>query len=446
MPLPAARLKTLITNKCRRPIVQQLIEDSFNSIKKHNGKKANTVCTGNFAMASVLDDRVLTSKHRYDEVNRHVEFPERNAQLPSDANQAVLKKPKLPQHIKDLDLASITGFKDADWFSPGAPGMSAPYADLEACRAAHDVGKLNALGERNWCRLISKDVLIRHRDSTEWLLGVGNIDGSVGVAWPVEELGNGLFQAKKGDATSVLITILDISEWQAMPVRWVAPMHRAVMEELAAAGKHVHSSDNVKLKGSSHYPAGIFSIAVEVTGAAVSLLRCAALQGFWTLPLTYLREIADRLGLEYPDVSLLSIIETLVKLAIPDITTEHLISILDRRGCALESELDDAEELTSLEWVTDSFDKQFADQFRAELQDAKTMKINQETFISDLTNYKVSRAPHPCHNIVESSVPYIVQDFFSCSGLDFWGSRVLSRCPASPFRAHFHSGLTRVLL
>ncbi len=255
-----------MAEKARRPIVQQLIEDSFNSIKKAIGKRSNTVCTSSFALATVLDDKVLSKKHSYDEVCRHNEFPERSAQLPADANAPVLRKSKMDERMREYDFSTITGYTDSDWFSPGAPGMGAPFADLEALRSAHSTGQMNFLGQRNWCRLISKDILIKRKDSDTWLLGVGNLDASVGIAWPVDALDGNMYSAQKGTAKPVLLTLLDVNEWEAMPLRWLSPMHQARKKEMRAIGGSVTDTAIIKLKESSHY--GTYSVAAEATGPA----------------------------------------------------------------------------------------------------------------------------------------------------------------------------------
>ncbi len=62
---PATRLVEFIRKRAWRVIVQQGVEDMFNSVKHHNGKKSNTVCTEQFAMSMPIDDRLLSTKHHY---------------------------------------------------------------------------------------------------------------------------------------------------------------------------------------------------------------------------------------------------------------------------------------------------------------------------------------------------------------------------------------------
>ncbi len=69
-----------------RAISSQLIEDSFNVIKRKSDVKSNTTCTTSFAHAILVDENVVASRHNYVGIDRAHEVIDRGASLPAHAN------------------------------------------------------------------------------------------------------------------------------------------------------------------------------------------------------------------------------------------------------------------------------------------------------------------------------------------------------------------------
>ena len=374
--------------KCERGVTQQLVEDCFNVVKRKTDCKSNNVCTSSFTMSTLIDEQVLSKKYRFKDVDRSSEVPPRNTALESNVHCPVLSKQKLEPKLRAAAFDGIASFGEATWYSPGASGYMAPLADLEAARVAKRSDKIGLLGNRVLARLVNPGLLIRKAGTEAWMLGVGSIDGAVAVAWPMEKRRDGCYIPLAGATTTrSLVTVLDISEWEAMPVRWISPMARAIRQELIKLGEESNFQKEVELKDASAY-GGQLSMGALPTAPASSLLQAAAREAFWSLPLTFLRDLAERLEIEYKDTTTIGILEALARHAFPGISDEELIRILERRGYHSEGDMEHCEDLVNIEWVTDLMDASFAEQLRDEISSAKKGRAAREDYTNDLIKLK----------------------------------------------------------
>lgn len=383
------RIKQLVESKCTRHVSQQLIEDSFNSIKTTVDKRSNTVATPAFAMGTLIDRNVLATKYQFTEVERVPSLGARNVTFSPDTWTPVLAKNKLPDALQKANFSSVVSYGDPDWFSPGASGYLGPLADLEVARQADRRNQLHLLGQRNYCRLVNKGLLIKRADSDidKWFIGVGSCDGTIAIGWPATRTEDGHYLP---DLTSSreLIAVLDVDEWLAQPVEWVSPLHRAAKVEMGKVGLASDLSE-VFLKASHEY--GALKICAKAVGPPRRLWEAAAWHGFWSLPQNYLRELALRREIELTDTTLLSTLEALYKNAFPGCSRDDIIAMLDRRGVAFEDSMQSVDDLLAMEDLCDSFDKGFSEQLLEECKEARKIESNWEDFTNELVRYKVLR-------------------------------------------------------
>ncbi len=390
-----ARIRDFIGRRQARSVGSQLIEDSFGCLKRKVDTKSNDMCTSDYAWATLVDRKVLSSKHNYQEVNRLAEVHERNAAPPPRCHTPVLQKNRLDPVAKAADFSSIAGLGDASWFSPSATNLFLPYADLEACRAAAAAGQLGNLHLRSYSRLINKHVVFREKGSGSWQLGLGNIDGCVGVSWPVVEAADGCFTVEvKPNTVRNFVTVLNPNNYEAVPISWASPMRRAIMQELANEGKDGFGWHQVSLKQASSY--GALSIGAQPLGPVAGLLQTAASQGFWDLPVSYLRDLSEKLELEVKGTSLIKVLETLSFHLIPGLTNEMFLRILDLRGLHVEQDLAHCDYLVCSGYAADCFDRAFAEQVAGEMREAKQTKEFHDEFIQELMKLKVIGALVSC--------------------------------------------------
>ena len=383
------RLRDFIAKRQTRAIVSQPIEDNFGCLKRAVDTKSNNVCTPAFALSTLIDRKVLSTKHGYAEVERSQEVPCRGALPPSDAYTPILQKSRLDEPMKKAAFSSIAGYGDASWFSPSASNYQLPFADLEACRAAAASGSLPELGKKIFSRLVTKQTLIRKKPHGAWQLGLGSIDACLAVTWPLRANGDDTYVLDCSEnACRSLVTVLDPEQYEARPVAFVSPMHRALRKELVKAGRGADDkSFEVALKESSSY--GQLSIAIVPQGEPAGLLQCAAREAFFNLPTSYMKEIADLLEIDLLGTSMIQVLESLIRHVLPEASDEDILHILAKRGLWWEGDLASCEDLVGLEWVTDSFDKSFADQVNAEIKETKASMELRGEFISDLRKMKV---------------------------------------------------------
>ena len=390
---PLPRLRDLIQRRQTRSITSQLIEDCFGCLKRRVDCKSNQNCTSSFAWSTLVDRQVLSSKHGYVEVERRAELHERNGAPPAGCHVPVLQKGKQDEVAKQANFSSIAGFGDAGWFSPSASNVFLPYADLELCRQASSAGLLGRLHDRSYSRLVCKHILLREKGTASWQLGLGNVDGCIGVTWPMRDVEGGLFEVLTDQASvRSFVAILDPSRFEAMPITWISPMQRAIRRELAAVGKDGYDWHQVQLKEASHY--GPLSVVAMPLGPAKDLLEVVATQGFFDLPLSYLRDLCQKLDVDIKGTSLVKVLESLVFHLVPGCTNEIFLRILDRRGLFHEQGLTYYEDMVSLDFVVDSFDKAFADQVVEAIKESKESKQTHDEFVEEVQKLKAA-APSP---------------------------------------------------
>lgn len=132
-------------------------------------------------------------------------------------------------------------------------------------------------------RLSSSKMLVRR--VSNWLLCLGEAAVVVVFAWPVRLLGGGTFASEVAEGTCAQpLVFLGAGSWEAMPVKPISPLHRAILQ---AGGANLAPGKLAELKGSSEY--GRLSLSLRPQDKARPLLETAARQGFGDLPVSYLR-------------------------------------------------------------------------------------------------------------------------------------------------------------
>ena len=372
--------------KCRRHISQQLIEDSFNTIKHAVDQRSNSTATPTFAMAKLLDNRVLETKYSFKEVKRADVLDERNVSFPAETWTPVLQRNKLDPDVRALEFNKVAGYQDPDWFSPGASGYLGPLADLEVARQADARNQLPLVGHRDYCRLVHKGIMLRRAGddgAQQWYIGVGSCDGSIAMGWPSKEIAQFQFVPDLSKQRE-LLAILDPEDWIAQPIQWISPLHRAVLVEMEGQGKT--AQQEVELKGSHEY--GMLHMTARVVGHPRPLWQLACHFGFWSLPLTFLRALCARRGIELSDTTLLTTLESMYIDAFPECSRDAIIAMLDRRGVAFEHTMSNVDDLLAMEDLCDQFDKGFSEALLAECKEARGIRANYNDYSEELVKYK----------------------------------------------------------
>ncbi len=139
------------------------------------------------------------------------------------------------------------------------------------------------------------------------------------------------------------------------------------------------------LQASGEY-GGLSMVARQVSEPR-PLLEVSALQGFGTLGVAQLRELADFCGADYTDLALAPMLTTLAKKVLPGCTEDMVVRCLQARSIAFETE-ESLEDLLQIEWVTDVLDKGCADEIMSECKTAAQIKRTHEDFKNDIRKYQ----------------------------------------------------------
>eukprot|EP00959_Pyramimonas_sp_CCMP1952_P140913 2949459-Pyramimonas_sp.AAC.1 len=364
----------------------------FNTVKTSADKKSNTVTTPVYAMAKVIDSGMLGTKHSYTEVSRTSAVAPRSSLMSDTAFTPPFRKSKLPQDLKEAQFSEISSRIDPHWYSPGASSYMAPLADVEVLRQADAQNKWEFIGHKLYSRLVQRNVIIKKKHTRDWYLGIGSIEGSVAVGWPLEHDGadESAVHPLRADAKRHLICIFNVDEWEAQPARFVSPLRQAIYAEMKELGGWALPTTDITIKGPAAY--GRMTIKVESTSAIKGLWQVAAENGFWDLPLCYLRELCDLRGIEYSSCSLIPVLEALAKNAFPAITSEELVAVMDKRNLHYEDDLQGCEDLCNLDWVVDAFDRESAETMNEEMKSAKATSQSRWDFCADLVKYKAAQS------------------------------------------------------
>ena len=154
---------------------------------------------------------------------------------------------------------------------------------------------------------------------------------------------------------------------------------------------------------------GKLTMVGEWTGGPRPLLEVAAREAFWSLPVSFLKRLADHKGWDYTSTSLADLLQSCARKCIPDCSDEVLVQVLGKRLAVFDADwsLDD---LLGFEYIADLFDRELAEEMNEEVKKAKQHKGSREDFSKDLRKVKdpavgLSIAPgqHGFHSMIQKN-------------------------------------------
>lgn len=322
------RLESLELRRQTRFVTQQIVEDSFNRIKKGVDLGVHTRCSTHRCWALPIDKAVVGKIHRYMEVDRTEILQARTPTIADGVFHPVVRKELLSEDMRSLSLARVVGFGEASWYSPQAASLMRPLCEMSALREARSVDALEKLDTVWLCRLVSKRMLFRRVHTGDWFIGIGDICGTLAVGWPAtrSSAANTFLPVVIPGVQARLFTILNLDDWEARPFEIHSPLHVAV----AQSGGQAESSVTV---GPSSNCGRLTMVAVP-TGPVEPLKVVAARGAFAQLPLAALRTLCT-FGLT-PGTSLLECISALARHLLPQCTDEEVLAVLRVREVNFE--------------------------------------------------------------------------------------------------------------
>jgi len=326
----------------------QLIEDGFQRERRQETRGSNQQVSCDRTWSILLEKKILEEVHGYNPIEPVGEVAK---------GETLLGSTYRPQARQvSTELRGIMGTSPTpSWvtFSPANSGVV--FADLqlmEWCRQA-DAWKKGA--HSGWSILMQGNTLLRRRCSEgPWFFALGHVGGVMPVGWPAKhhDCPGGCKVWPPENAFKPFdfpwLEVIDVDDWEAMPVRWLSPMHLR-----ARWGPKISFSG------------GIHGIVAEPTADPAPLLVVAAKACFWELTVVPLRQLAKFMGLDLPVMpSLFTVLSALLRFILK-CTDSELADILAMRIKSPEETL--MSDLAHTDEIGDLLDKN-------DLQDLETAK------------------------------------------------------------------------
>ena len=280
-----------LTKKHSRVLTSQIVEDSFGRQKR----RKSTHVTRHLKVATawdVLQERQLVNSiHRYDKPVSISAASCRADYLPSDTFQG-------PLSASGLDMTGISTYdQKASWYTCKPDCHAVQYLDAKYIAKCADRNMLNSM-RSPWMNVLVQarhHIILREvkEDGTRGppLYACAYVKGHLAFGWPAQACdvpGHPGLQcftpAGRVDETMVLIAILDICHWEALPYAWRSPAWQ-FSSFPGARGKWAQHIRAFPLDGGGFRP----------------LLKVASEAAYWNLSADVVKKLAGTFGIEVPE-------------------------------------------------------------------------------------------------------------------------------------------------
>lgn len=346
-------------------MASQLCEDCFNYHKNSrlvkSKKKYRRV---EKAMGVVLAKQVLSRQHRYEEVPCDIPTSSKAIRLPKSAFAA---EPKLAT----MNLGSVSGVQSsAPFFSPSAANWTLRDADLVLVRYCYQNNcwsKASTAWLGELCKA-SHSLLLRHPQETgnKWVFGMHHWRDSCAMGFIAEEVtlpGSGItaWQPALGQ-DPLFFCMVETQGWTAVHYKWRSPAWQCARS------------------GAATLPVAIRAVAAEENEGEESLLCVAAKQAFFSLPKTWLIQLAKLRGVNLSGGTSLFDMLYSVMGGLLDMQDEQLMHFLGRRMSTYAQQERFAEEFAELDEAAELLERQDQQKVKQEKQSHETLKEQASTY------------------------------------------------------------------
>lgn len=293
------------------------IEDGFKVLRSMESTKSGQNKLSSFGRMwkELLDSELLAKAHRYDPILQcGEESTVRSYRQRFSQNTFTPRVKASPPWLKEVMGANQT----PKWFSTTPLNEPCQYIDMLSQIAYQESGRWECAAAQWLCLLVGGDLcMISHSSwNGQVYFALGHVSGRAVICLPAQELqgrGNAKFYALRTNITfeSVKFAIVDdIDGWTSTTFRWLSP-HESFVRKLP------------------------FSGLVAEGGEMRTILRTAALNGFWKLERNLLTMIMNQLGVALPEKSdrtLFALLYRLTEHALPELTPANIMDVLAVRA------------------------------------------------------------------------------------------------------------------
>lgn len=307
-----------------------VVEDCFQRmrVKGSRGQISLSVSPGS-AWLSIVQQQVPGKVHSFKEVQYNRCSCQRYLQelprkVPANAFHS-------RDHVAKLPLKDVVGDKlQANWPSFSVVSYTAVWADMACWREAVEKPQLGPVGPMLALHHLRS---LHHREGeghhTAFVLVLGSLQRTACLAWclgHVEMHGTefwrpGLSPASSlGDVPYKWLNCVGLDTWGCQPVKWVSPLHMALLASAAGIGNA--SCSGCHLKG----------VWAQKDGECMGLLQASALRGFKALSPQQVLEFIKHLQVKFAaSATTMQMVEALVSHALPSLDEGGMLEALGQR-------------------------------------------------------------------------------------------------------------------
>jgi hypothetical protein len=308
----------------------KVVEDCFQRmrVKESRGQISLAVSPGS-AWFSIIQQQVLGKVHSFKEVQyNRCSYQRYLQELPRKVPANVFH-PR--SHVAKLPLKDVVGDKlQANWPSFSAVSYTAVWADMACWREAVEKPQLWDQLDRCWlCIIFEVGTIVRERGTAQFFLVLGSLQRTACLAWCLEHVemhGTEFWRPRLSPASSLRdvpykwLICVDLDTWECQPVKWVSPLHIALLASAAGIGNA--SSSGCHLKG----------IWAQKDGECMGLLQASALRGFKALSPQQVLEFIKHLQVKVAaSATTMQMVEALVSHAFPSLDEGGMLEALGQR-------------------------------------------------------------------------------------------------------------------
>ena len=225
------RLQQWANQRWLKIMQSQLAEDGFNCVKKGARGQQNRIGREHLAYQDLIHSKIVSVAHNFTGIQTQVnELPHNDSCLDRECFH-----PKYASmSVEPKGLVSFS--QKSDWFSPAAPGLMVPHADLALTKVLVEE---NAWSQTHllWQGCVMKidhEIAVRRVSKAgapvaepQWLLPLHHIPGSLALFWPLEAPMQAadnlwLLQPQKGIRQVEMHAVYNLEEWEAIDISWIS--------------------------------------------------------------------------------------------------------------------------------------------------------------------------------------------------------------------------------
>ena len=253
-------------------------DESFNKVKAEVAKQSNTRMSATKMFANTIAKGVFNELNHFNVVDGSDIEHVRNPFIDTAVFEAPLRQKALPEAIQALNLHRIVGTGEASWYSPAADKKDKPLAEMIAARQLDEDDKLPLMKFVWLGQLALQNMFIRKVGSIDWKLVLGDLFETLIVVWPMQNHFGFWVPVTTAGTVAEHLVIVDVSEWEALMVYPMSPMHFAVKRQ---QGPCAARDTIVDLQASHCYDSEL--ICAKMMSNEMPLLEASCRNGFGTL-------------------------------------------------------------------------------------------------------------------------------------------------------------------